>query len=121
MQKILKFMSSWTRNSDYVLKNSCLFCIRIRIINTLKTEAARVSEMFIFKYKILRFPTQKNIKDMKVRRSFFNLVKANCNFDLISLLTLYLKRLSLLLWDARPYILHANLVIACGTTSNQFL
>jgi len=71
-KKNVKFMSSRSRNSDPVLKNSCLFCIgiAIRIINTLNTEATRLSEMFIFKYKILRFPTQKKVKDLKVRRSF---------------------------------------------------
>jgi len=64
------------------LKNSCLLCIGIRIINTLKTEAARLSEMLKFKCKILRFPTQKNINDMKVGRSVLDVVKASwtCRF-----------------------------------------
>jgi len=77
-KKKLKFMSSRRRNSDSVLKNSCLFCIGIRLINILDTEAARLSEMLILKYKILRFQNPEEYQRYESTSKIFNLVKENC-------------------------------------------
>ena len=55
----------------FCFEEQLFICIGILIINNLKTEAASLSEILIFKCKTLMFRTQKNIKDMKVRQSFF--------------------------------------------------